>query len=355
MNKKMMVSLITGILFSAGALYLAFKNIPFGELSAYLASINYFWMIPTTLVIIVCFILRVIRWQIILSSTKRLDFWQAFHPLMIGFMLNCVLPARIGELARPAIIKKKHNIPFTTGFATVAAERLFDMVFLVCFLAVVLATVPMDPEFHYSYKEYQLDRETLKTIGQSMVVFCLILITGIATISLDRSRNMIIKILQKIPALLSLGVHRISNAIKIYLTGPLESLVINIASGFSLVKNPLNLFNCIFLSMAIWGLSVLSYYLFSLGCPGVSLSFFQLATVMIIICFFIALPSAPGFWGLWEAGGIFAMMLFGISGKEAAGFNLANHAIQMIPVIIIGIVSAMLSSINIFKIADDAS
>lgn len=139
------------------------------------------------------------------------------------------------------------------------------------------------------------------------------------------------------------------------MTEPLERLIINIASGFSLIKNPLNLFNCLILSVAIWGLTVLSYYLFSLGCPDVNLTFFQLATVMIIICFFIALPSVPGFWGLWEAGGIFAMMLFGISGKEAAGFTLANHAIQMIPVIIIGFISAMLSSINILKIADDAN
>ena len=29
---------------------------------------------------------------------------------------------------------------------------------------------------------------------------------------------------------------------------------------------------------------------------------------MIIICFFIALPSVPGYWGIWEAGGVFALV-----------------------------------------------
>ncbi|MCD4805777.1 MAG: flippase-like domain-containing protein, partial [Desulfobacterales bacterium] len=71
---------------------------------------------------------------------------------------------------------------------------------------------------------------------------------------------------------------------------------------------------------------------------------------MIIICFFIALPSVPGFWGIWEAGGIFALSLFGISAKEAAGFTLANHAIQIFPVIIIGVISAMLSGVDTLQI-----
>jgi hypothetical protein len=72
---------------------------------------------------------------------------------------------------------------------------------------------------------------------------------------------------------------------------------------------------------------------------------------MVIICFFIALPSVPGFWGLWEAGGVFALSLLGISAKEAAGFTLASHAVQMIPVILVGFVSAVLTGVNIWRVA----
>jgi uncharacterized membrane protein YbhN (UPF0104 family) len=71
---------------------------------------------------------------------------------------------------------------------------------------------------------------------------------------------------------------------------------------------------------------------------------------MIIICFFIALPSVPGFWGIWEAGGVFALSLFNVSAKEAAGFTLASHAIQIFPVIIIGVMSAMLTGVNALQI-----
>ena len=72
--------------------------------------------------------------------------------------------------------------------------------------------------------------------------------------------------------------------------------------------------------------------------------------VMVLICFFIALPSVPGFWGLWEAGGVFALLLFGISTKEAAGFALASHTLQLFPVILIGLISAWISGVNILQI-----
>jgi len=76
---------------------------------------------------------------------------------------------------------------------------------------------------------------------------------------------------------------------------------------------------------------------------------------MIIICFFIALPSVPGFWGIWEAGGVFALSLFGIAAKEAAGFTLASHAIQIFPIIIIGVISAMLSGVDTLQIIKSRS
>ena len=50
---------------------------------------------------------------------------------MIGFMINSVLPGRVGEVARPVILKKQEDIPFSTGLATVAAERVFDVIIMI--------------------------------------------------------------------------------------------------------------------------------------------------------------------------------------------------------------------------------
>ena len=118
-----------------------------------------------------------------------------------------------------------------------------------------------------------------------------------------------------------------------------------------MLQSPVKIIACIGLSTLIWITAAYSYYLFSLGCPGIHLNYLEISAMMIVIIFFIALPSVPGFWGLWEAGGVFALSLFGVITKDAAGYTLANHAIQIIPVILIGFVSAMITGINIWRVS----
>jgi hypothetical protein len=44
------------------------------------------------------------------------------------------------------------------------------------------------------------------------------------------------------------------------------------------------------------------------------------------------------------------MLLFGVSKKDAAGFTLANHAIQIFPVIIMGLISAVIAGVDIRRV-----
>jgi uncharacterized protein (TIRG00374 family) len=132
---------------------------------------------------------------------------------------------------------------------------------------------------------------------------------------------------------------------------PITKSIENISNGMALMKDPVRTAVCLAISLAIWLVAALSYYVFSLGCPAIHLNPTEMTTVMIIICFAIALPSVPGFWGLWEAGGVFALAFFGVSEKDAAGFTLANHAVQVIPVILIGLLSAWISGVNIVKVS----
>ncbi|MFH2066604.1 MAG: lysylphosphatidylglycerol synthase transmembrane domain-containing protein [Pseudomonadota bacterium] len=350
MKKKMIFSLFAGIAISVTALYFAFKNVPFSELIEYFQSIDYFWMSASLLFVGLSFFMRALRWQVILRTASRISFWRAYHPMMIGFMLNCVLPARIGELARPAILQQKEKVPFATGLATVATERLFDLFFLILLFAVVLSVVDIDPDIEMSFGSYTLNRTTLLNIGSGMVKISLILIFGIALISIDRFRKLIRLVIMKIPDIFSFAGARTQEAIGKYLCLPLVSIMENIAAGFSLVKDMKNLALCLFFSLTIWLLQAFSYYIITRGCPGVNISPFEATAVLIIICFFIALPSVPGFWGLWEAGAVFALSLFAIGAKEASGFALVSHAIQMFPVIIAGFISAIIYGVNIRQI-----
>ena len=351
MNKKTAISFFLGITISLIALYFAFRNVPFADLVAYLGSINYLWVLPSTLLVLISFVLRAVRWQLILSSNQKIGFLSSYHPLIIGFMINCILPGRVGEVARPVILKKKDDVPFSIGLATVVAERIFDLFILIILFIFFLSSAKIDPDLIIEFGNYNLNSKTLETVFSGMIKLSILLFVGIIIIGFDFTRKIINRIIMGMPSFLFFFGASFKKKIQDKVCTPVVNIIENFASGFSFIKSPKLILICIIFSVIIWVLSALTYYVFSLGCPGINLSFAELTAVMLIVCFFIALPSAPGFWGLWEAGGVFAMLLFGVSEKEAAGFTLANHAIQMFPVIIMGLISAFIIGVDIRRVS----
>lgn len=352
MKKKLLLSLVVGVLLSSLALYLAFRNVPFSDLLSYLGAIHYIWILPTILIIVVAFVLRALRWQIILNSSTSIGFRMSYHPLIIGFMLNCILPGRLGEAARPLILKRKKGISFATGLATVAAERIFDAGFLILLLALALSSIPAGNSASISYGQYHLNKETLEMLGTNLIRLSLILLAIIFCIAFNRTRNIITRFNYRLPDILLFFASASARTwVRRYLSDPLNHLIEHAAEGLLLFKHPAKLAACIGVTLAIWFLTALSYYTMALGCPGLTLSLFQVSLMMVIICFFIALPSVPGYWGIWEAGGVFALTLFGIPSQTAAGYTLVSHAVQLFPVIIMGFLSSLALSINIRQIA----
>jgi len=347
----MAASFIGGIIISVVALYFAFKNVPLGELFNYLVSINYLWVLPAVVITFLSFMLRAWRWRIILESTSKISVWRAYNPMMIGFMINCVLPGRLGEIARPVILQKEEKIPFATGLATVVAERIFDICILLLLFMLTVGMLQIDPDQNVIFGSYNLNLETLQTVFRGLLILGALLIVGIALFSTGKFRKIIYIVVLYTPELLFFAGEKFKLSVRKKICEPIINILKNIARGFTLIRYPKKILSCAVLSVLIWGLAAFSYYLFSLGSPGVNLTYLEITTVMVIVCFFISLPSVPGWWGLWEAGGVFALSLFGVTAKEAAGFTLANHAIQVFPVIIAGFASTLLLSVNIRQLS----
>ena len=350
MKKNVAIPLAASILLSAAALYLAFRNVPFDALLEYLGSINYWWIVPTIGLILLSFVFRVFRWQIILKNTVRIPFGEAFHPLMIGFMMNCVLPARIGEFARPALLKKNRGIPLSTGLATVATERMFDVIMMIALFTLTFSSITTQPDLERVYFGLHLNSDTLVSVAWGMVRLSIALLVFIALLTVDISRRLIKKIIAGTARILARTVPT-TKSFTVRISTFIINIIDNFSNGISMVKKPIQLMACSLLTLVIWGVTILSYVVFAKGCPGIKLSWMELTTFMVIICFFIALPSVPGFWGLWEAAGVFALSLFGIVEKDALGFTLVNHAAQIFPVVVTGLVSALITSANILQIS----
>ena len=350
---KLWISLAAGAAISAIALFLAFRNVPMSELAAYFQSIDIWWAGITAILVLAGFAIRAYRWKLIVETAATLPYWKAFHPLMIGFMMNCILPGRVGEVARPVIIQKNDLIPFSTGLATVATERMLDALVLIVLFVWMMTAVDIDPSFQMTVGDIVLNRDTLMRLASGTVKLSIVLILGILTVSIDVSRNWICSLVNRLPVL-ALGHSGCHHFLECRISRPLIRIIHHVAGGFRLIKSPSKLANCMVLSLVIWGLAGLSYYTMSIGSPGIGLGFWEMSIVMIIVCFFIAIPSVPGFWGIWEAGGVFALSLFGVSASDAAGFTLVNHAVQMFPIILVGLISVMLTGINIFHLGREA-
>lgn len=352
MKKKLLLSLTAGVLLSSAALWLAFRNVPFSDLLAYLGTIRYIWILPTVLLVTVAFVLRALRWRIILNASASVSFRMSYHPLTIGFMLNCILPGRLGEAARPLILKRKNGISFTTGIATVAAERIFDAGFLVIFLALALTSIPMETAANISYGQYHLNRETLEMLGTHLVQFCIVLVVLVFLVAFDKTRMVIGRFIDRLPDVILFWAPSSTRAwSRRRISSPMGRLLEHAAEGLMLFKYPSRLAACTGVTLVIWFFTALSYYTMALGCPGMELSLYEISVMMVVICFFIALPSVPGYWGIWEAGGVFALTLFGVSSQAAAGYTLAAHAVQLFPVIIMGFLSSLALSVNIRQIS----
>jgi len=349
LNFKLLVSLLIGIVFSGAALYFAFRNVPLASLLDYIKTINIWWIILSVAVGFLNYFLKVIRWQIILSPVKKLRFRDAYHPFIIGFMINVILPGRIGELTRPAILYKRDKISFSKGVATIGIERIFDLFALLFLFIVIISSVSIDPNLKLEFNGYQIDRDTLQTIWTGMLKAGIALMVFIVLLMLPFTRTSLSRIISWMPELLFFTTARFREDLTQSLKGKSQTIFDNIAHGFEVLKDPFKIFACLMLSLGAWLLVFLSFYLLSMGCRGLEISFFQAAAVTIFICFFIILPSVPGYWGIWEIGGIYGLMLFGVSKVTAAGVTLAFHAFQILPLIPVGLLSAWITGINVLQ------
>jgi len=348
-RRKWPAPLLLGLIFSGAALYLAFRNVPLADLRDYLGTIDFRWLAPAAATIIAAFFLRVVRWRFILKSVHPIGFWAAFHPLMIAFMMNCILPGRVGELARPVLLKKEKDVPFASGLATVAAERLFDMGLLLMLFLITVQMISIEADVVVSFGGYELNADLLKSIAGGSARIGLLLVAGLTLLQIPKTRRFFQKVLSNLPHLLVFLNRSRRRHLSQTIRRPLNRWIDRFAAGFDLVRSPVKLMYCLLLSALIWFLAAFAYYLVALGCPGMTVDFADITAVMVITCVFIALPSVPGYWGLWEAGGMFALALFGISAETAAGYTLVNHAIQILPVVVIGLISAGLTGVSIWK------
>lgn len=134
---------VLGIVVSLAAVYFIISQVDVRQLQDALSQARWVYLIPTTLLLLLGLVARAFRWQWLLE--QGLPIRRTFSIMNVAYLVNGILPLRIGELARIYLATRAEPpiAPLKTA-STIVVERLLDLlgVVLMVFLALAFGPVP---------------------------------------------------------------------------------------------------------------------------------------------------------------------------------------------------------------------
>ncbi len=137
---------LLALTFGGALFYLALSRFDLRRTSTALGQARPGFLLAAIGLIVLGYLLRGARWRI---WERGLTYWNSFRIILIGFMGNNILPARLGEILRAhcAAAKTGCDRGRTAALASVAAERVLDGLILSVFGFIAIFSVPMDRRF----------------------------------------------------------------------------------------------------------------------------------------------------------------------------------------------------------------
>lgn len=235
--------------------------------------------------------LRVLRWQLLLRQLGAAPLAAVGETLVVGYAVNNVLPARLGEVARAAYAKRRLGIGRARVFGSIVIERVLDLLAILACLGAGLAVL----EFAGS--------------GSRVPTFELIALNAGAVIGV---------------AGLALVVLRSGGLNRIPLPPPVLAVFNDFRSGIA-VLNRRSALLALILSGGIWLFEVCAL-MQTFHALQLNLTLAQGLLLMGAASLSTLVPTAPGYLGTYQLVFVLAMRVFGL--PDAAGI-VASTAIQL--------------------------
>jgi uncharacterized protein (TIRG00374 family) len=136
--KSPRVQTAISLLLAAGLLAFFLSRVPLRDIGRQIAAASPGWLVTSVVFSLSIFGFRALRWTWILRPIQRVPFMPAFRTTAIGFAANTVLPARAGEVIRPALLARERGLPFPALLASIVFERILDPLSQLLFLGIAL-------------------------------------------------------------------------------------------------------------------------------------------------------------------------------------------------------------------------
>ena len=307
-------------------MYAAFKGVDSLALKKSLSDANLIFLIPAVILTFVSIWTRSIRWHFLLLHTKRTRITNLFIATVVGFAINNVLPIRLGEFARAYWAGGKENINKISTFATLVVERTLDGVTLV-FMLIVFALFG--------------DLTTLHWVRPAGILACggfLSLLATLAALSFNlfQTRILSYRLMKMLPA-------RFTDKGTIALDGFL--------AGLDVFKTPKRLAAVACLSLLVWIPPALVVACL-LSSFSINLPLSAALLILVVVCFGLMIPSAPGFIGTFQYFCVTALSLFGVDKDLSLAFSILYHLSQYVPVTILGLTFFLMEKKSLSEFAN---
>jgi len=266
------------------------------------------------------FLVRSWRWKLLLRNAGENRSTLSLLPiLMVSFFVNCVVPAKMGDIYRAYLARVRQQVVAARALGTIIAERLLDLVVLMALLLVAGAIV-----FH--------DRAPAVLVPY-LIAGVLVCAAGVGAIAVMRAGRG-----QRILRLLPEAVfHRY------------ESFRMGTVNSFK------NLTLLVPLTVLVWGMESgrLALVVYALG-DGSSLGAAQLLLIALVAALLTTVPFLPGGLGLVEAGMVGVLVSVGGVGRSAAlSIALLDRSISYGSVVAVGALVFAVLHVRVPRRADE--
>jgi uncharacterized protein (TIRG00374 family) len=325
-----------GIVLTAACLYIAFKDVHWSDAVQSAKNANYALLVLAAIVATMTFPLRARRWRTILDPiVPKLPFGPLWRSTAIGMMVNNVLPARAGEFARAfALTREVPTISFPMSLASLVVDRVFDaiVVFLLLMVAIASPTFPAGA--------------TIKgqSIGHIAMVFALVPLVLLVVLYL----------LAAYPKTLIRAFELVARRVSKTLEARGSEMLHRFAEGLSVLKAPGHFIAVFLWALWLWLVQPLAFWI-GLRAFGIDVPWSATLLVQALTVIGVALPSSPGYFGLFEAGAIIALKLYGVGQTPAATWALVYHVVSLIPITLIGAYYFFRAGISVSDINSSAN
>ncbi len=307
-GRRTVWSWIISSLLAAVLLYFALRGVEWRRVWTIIASAHWQYIAAGGLISCGNYFVRSYRWRILLNAEARLGVGTVFWANMAGYLGNNFLPARGGELVRTFIITSRSSLSTAYVLTTALSERMMDAIALVLWSSLVLLGVNPKPRW-------------LEDVGRTTA---LIAAAGAAAIFLlPHTGNLYQTVILRLPLPVAIRTRLLRMAEQVLL-GLRAFHSVHRLVGFSL------------LTAIIWSADAAGVMVGSRGL-GLHIPFRVAALLLAGMGLGSALPSTPGYVGIYQFVAVTVLTPFGISRDGALAFIILSQALGYLVVLMFGL------------------